>query len=433
MTSKRAVDQVRSAPPGPKEPFRSSQDLFSWLGDNVAAYGGLFKAFVHGRPVYVVSAPDYVEHILRTHWTNYLRKGLVVQRISLALGNNLITSNGDTWVSHRRMIQGAFTKPAIARFGETMAAVNAELLEEWARAAKGQKTVNVTRDVSRAVLKITLQSIFGADYEAVASDFAVFADETARDLKFVETLHPLRERVLQIVSRRRAENRLDDDILGITMQGRDRTSGDPMTDAQLGREVVNLVVAGHETTASLINWMWFLLAANPEAQAKLGRELDSDGHEERPAIETFSEYIYARQVIDEALRLYPPLWLMSRKAKANDSLGSYFVPAGTEIYISPYYIQRNPQFWESPDRFDPERMSIDNKSNRPELAFCPFGAGPRKCIGDVFARVEIQMHLMMIAKRLRFCPCPTIRAEFVTGLNLLSKHDFIMLPELRTG
>jgi cytochrome P450 len=428
--------QVRLAeavvPPGPTERFHSSGDFFSWLGENIAAYGGLYKAFVHGIPVYVVSAPEYVEHILRTHWTNYLRKGLVVQRISLALGNNLITSNGESWVTHRRMIQAAFTKPTIARFSDRMAAVNAELLEEWTRAADKRKSVNVTRDVSRAVLKITLQSIFGADYETVAPEFRVFVDDAARDLKFVEALRPLRERVLQIVSRRREQNRLDDDILGITIQGRDRTSGEPMTDAELGREILNLVVAGHETTASLINWIWFLLAAHPEAQTKLGQELDSGGCEEHPTIETFPDYVYTRQVIDEALRLYPPLWLMSRKAKEDDYLGEYFVPAGTEIYISPYFIQRNPKFWDAPDRFDPGRMSTGNKPDRPELAFCPFGAGPRKCIGDFFARVEIQMHLMMIARRLRFGACETIRPEFAIGLNLLSKQDFVMLPEMRT-
>lgn len=177
--------------------------------------------------------------------------------------------------------------------------------------------------------------------------------------------------------------------------------------------------------------MWFLLAAHPEAQTKLGQELDSGQCEEHPTIETFPDYVYTRQVIDEALRLYPPLWLMSRKAKEDDYLGEYFVPAGTEIYISPYFIQRNPQLWEAPDRFDPDRMSIGNKPDRPELAFCPFG-GPRKCIGDFFARVEIQMHLMMMARCLRFGACETIRPEFATGLNLLSKQDFVMLPEMRT-
>lgn len=236
-------------PPGPADSFNSSEDLFSWLGENINSYGGLFRALVHGSPVYVVSEPDYVEHILRTNWTNYLRKGLVVQRIALAFGNNLITSNGEFWVSRRRIFQAAFTKPAIARFGVTMSSVNEELLEEWTRAAEQRQPVNVTRDVSRTVLKTTLQSIFGIDYEVVASDFDVFTDEAARDIKFVEALRPLRERVLQVVSQRRNENRLDDDILGTAMQGRDRASGEPMTDAELVREILNLVVAGHETTA----------------------------------------------------------------------------------------------------------------------------------------------------------------------------------------
>ena len=177
--------------------------------------------------------------------------------------------------------------------------------------------------------------------------------------------------------------------------------------------------------------MWFLLAAHPEAQDRIAGELDLGFGDERPTVNTFPDYVYTNQVIDEALRLYPPLWLMSRKASKDDHLGKYFVPNGTEIYISPYYIQRSPQLWDAPERFDPERMSIGKKSDRPEMAFCPFGAGPRKCMGDVFARVEIQMHLMMMAKRLHFGACETTRPEFATGLNLLSKQDFVMVPRLR--
>lgn len=149
-------------------------------------------------------------------------------------------------------------------------------------------------------------------------------------------------------------------------------------------------------------------------------------------MDALPKYTYARQVIDEALRLYPPLWLMTRKALGDDLLGEFFVPAGTEIYISPYLIQRNPDLWEAPDRFDPDRMSPDNGLDRHELALCPFGAGPRNCIGELFARVEIQIHLMMFARALRLRYDEAKPPEMTTGMNLLSKSDFIMQPEIRT-
>ena len=419
-------------PPGPTERFGSAEDLFQWMNQNFERYGDIFSARVYGNLVYVVSAPQYCEHILRRNWLNYPRKGLVVQRIALALGNNLITSNGEFWASQRRMIQPAFTKSAIGGWAAMMAGVNEELLQHWIAAAERQETVNVTRDVSLMVLKITLMSIFGRDYQTVAPHFQFFAEEAARDFKFAQSLAGLRELILEIVADRRRERIAAADTLGVMMEARDRQRGESMTDAQLAREVVNLVVAGHETTASLLNWTWYLLASHPEAQERLAVELDRAPWEGRPAMDMLPNYPFTRQVIDEALRLYPPLWLMTRKALNDDRLGAYFVPAGTEIFISPFLIQRSPQLWEAPDRFDPDRLSVDKKSERHELSLCPFGAGPRKCIGDLFARVEIQMHLMIFGKELRLRPRETNLPEIAAGINLLSKHDFHMLPEIRS-
>ena len=432
MTIKRAQIERGLVPPGPSEEYDFGEEFLPWLKQNFDRYGGIYKASVYGGTVYVIGAPEYCEYILRRNWQNYLRKGLVVRRIALALGNNLITSNGESWVNQRRMVHPAFTKTAIGGLSNMIAAINAELLLEWKEAAKQGKTVNVTHDVSLMVLKITLLSIFGDDYKTAAPQFKFFAEEAARDLHFAQTLDPLRKLVLWIVAQRRRENRISADSLGVMMRARDRDSGQPMPDAQLAREVLNLVVAGHETTASLLNWMWYLLATHPEAQNRLATEFNQLPWEGNLTIEEFPKYAYTRQVIDEALRLYPPLWLMTCQALKNDRLGEYFVPAGTEIYISPYLIQRNPHLWEVPDNFDPDRLASENEVNRHELALCPFGAGPRKCIGDFFARVEIQMHLMMFGRELWLRPCKTSPPEIITGVNLLSKHDFNMLPEIKT-
>lgn len=437
LLNQKSMEQY-SIPPGPVEQYNSAEELLHWLKRNCEDYGKIYKASVYGSNVYVVCDPQYCEYVLRRNWQNYPRKGLVVQRIGLALGNNLITSNGESWARQRRMIQPAFTKSAIGRLNNMIAGVNVELLDEWKEAARLGKTVNVTKDVSLMVLKITLMSIFGDDYESVAPHFKFFAEEAGRDLGFAQALPPLRKLVLQIVAQRRGEQDLGGrsppmDTLDVMIQARDRDGGMPMPDPQLAREVLNLVVAGHETTASLLNWMWRLLATHPDAQTRLEMEFDRlpwDGH---PMVEELPKYAYARGVIDEALRLYPPLWLMTRKALNDDRLGEYFVPAGTEIYISPYLIQRSPHLWEAPDMFDPDRLASENEVDRHELALCPFGAGPRKCIGDFLARVEIQMHLMMFGRELWLRPSETRPSppEITTGVNLLSKHDFNMLPEIK--
>ena len=389
-------------PPGPHEPY-AGEDLFAWMKRNFDRYGEIYRASIFGSEIYVVNEPDFCARILRSNWQNYLRKGLVVRRIALALGNNLITSNGEDWVRQRRIMQPAFTKSAVERSFEMMFAVNVDLLERWTEAAKQHQTINVTRDVSMMVLKITLFSIFGDDTEDAAPHFQPFLDD-ARDLQFAELLRDLRTVIADIATHRQRHKIEATDTLGVMLQS-------SMQIDELAREVVNLVVAGHETTASALNWIWYLLATHPDAQTKLGSDLS-----------------YTRKVIDEGLRLYPPLWLMSRKAADGDQLGDYDVPAGTEIYMSPYLMGHNPRLWDASDRFDPARSSAGH-----ELASCPFGAGPRRCIGELFARTEMQVHLMAVASRLRLHIEQQAQPEFEAAINLRMKHDLFLRPELRDG
>jgi cytochrome P450 len=402
------------------------------MKENFARYGDIYKASVFGSDVYVVSAPAYCERILRSNWQNYPRKGQVVKRIALLLGNGLISSNGEFWKGQRQMIQPAFSKSSIAGFVNVIASANLELLDKWKRAAQCCEKVNVTQGVSHLVLKITLTAIFGDDYPNVAPHFNVLAEEPTRNCEFAGAFRPLGKIILQIVEQRRHHSIAAADFLGRLMEARDRAHGKPMADAQLVREIMTLVVAGHETTAGLLNWLWYLLSQHPDAQTRLSKEFDRLPWGQIPEIETLQRYTYTRQVIEETLRLYPPLWLMTRKALDEDRLGDFFVPAGTEIYISPYLIQRSPHLWELPDRFDPDRMGSENLRNSPELALCPFGAGPRNCIGESFARFEIQIHLMMFARELLLHYGQATTPVMTTGMNLLSKHDFIMMPEIKT-
>jgi cytochrome P450 len=417
-------------PPGPTAPYQSTEDLFAWMNENYARYGDIYKASVYGGDVYVVSDPVYCDRILRWNWQNYPRKGQVVKRISLLLGNGLISSNGDFWANQRRMIQPSFTKGAVGALIDTITQVNLELLENWTGAAERAAEVNVTLEVSQMVLKFTLLAIFGEDYARVAPQCSILAEESARTIEFAQTFRPLSKLIVEIARERRAQGTLGHDILGRMMQARDRERGEPMPDAQLAREAMTLIVAGHETTAGLLNWLWYLLSRHPEVHSELLREFDSMPWSDQPTMESLPRYAYTRQVIDEALRLYPPLWLMTRKAVNDDVLGEFLVPAGTEIYISPYLIQRNPHLWEAPAEFRPQRLLADARGERHELALCPFGAGPRNCIGELFARVEIQVHVMMFARALRLRYDETRPPEITTGLNLLSKHDFMMRPEM---
>jgi cytochrome P450 len=425
---KSAAGQI---PPGPVEKFSSAQELLSWMDDNFKRYGNIYKASVYGANVYVISTPEYAQHVLSKNWQNYT-KGQAIKRIALLLGNGLMVSEGELWKRQRRMIQPAFRRDAIGASAHVIVAANVALLNRWQHAAKNGKSVNVTRDISLMVLEVTLTAIFGADYAQVAPYFNILSEESARDLQFARKFRSSAEIVIRLAAQRRKENRISTDILGMLMKARDRKSGHVMPDHQLVNEILTLIVAGHETTASALNWVWYLLAQHPEVEDKLSRELDSLLGSEFPSLDDLPRFTYTRQVLDEALRLYPPGWLMWRRALKDDQLGDYFVPAGTEIYVSPYLIQRHPDLWEVPDRFDPDRFDPDRSQNRHPLTMLPFSEGPRNCIGEFLARIEMQIHLMTIAKELRLRYVRETSPELDAGINLRSKNEFLMTPEIKT-
>src|SRR5271166_1067884 len=185
------------------------------------------------------------------------------------------------------------------------------------------------------------------------------------------------------------------------MKARDRDSGQTMPVEELVTEIMTLIVAGYETTSLTLAWTWYLLSQNIDVDANLGAYLkDRQVDQFRENILSPS-FTYIRQVLDETLRLYPPIWVIVRKASKSDFLGEYFVPAGTEIYFSPYIIQRSPALWDAPDRFDPSRFDPDQSKGRHPFAMLPFGAGPRNCIGEGLAQFEMQIHLIMVAQKLR--------------------------------
>jgi cytochrome P450 len=331
------------------------------------------------------------------------------------------------------MIQPAFKHESVGPLTKMIAAVNAKLLRKWQLAARSNESVNVTRDVSAMALEVVLRFIFGEDYDQVGFHFDLLSEEKARDLDFVSSFRALGDVILQVVERRRKDNQdlaTSNDALGMLMNARDPDRGQPMPDRQLINEILTMIVAGHETTASTLNWTWYLLSQHPEVEQRLSNELNSlpplSGYEALP------KFLFTRQIIDEAMRLYPAGWMVSRKALHADRLGAFFVPAGTEIYVPIYFIQRHPDLWEDPDRFNPDRFRPELSKQRHRLASVPFSAGPRNCIGELFARTEMQIHLLTIARHLRLRYTQSGPMEFDAGVNLRSRHDILMYPEAKS-
>jgi cytochrome P450 len=402
------------------------------MSDQFKRSGNSYRASIYGTSVYVSRNPHDAERVLRENWQNYT-KGQANKRVAMLLGNGLMVSEGEFWKTQRRMIQPAFHRKTIGALTEVIRISNVALLERWEQAASKRVGINVTRDISGMVLEVVLEAIFGADCEQVAPHFKILSDESARNLEFAQTFRSLGRIVLQVIAKRREKKTTSKDILGMLMGAGDQKTGEAMPDRQLVNEIRTLIVAGHETTASTLNWIWYLLSQHLEVEDKLSRELNHLIGNKFPDLDDLPKFTYTRQVIEEALRLYPSGWLLTRRALKDDQLGDYLVPAGTEVYISPYFIQRHPDLWRDPARFDPDRFAPDRSHERHPLAMLPFSTGPRNCIGEFFARTEMQIHLMMIASRLRMRSVGKNSPELEAGVNLRSKSDFIMKPALKAS
>lgn len=416
-------------PPGPAEEYRTTDSLLHWMNDQFNKFGNFYRASVYGKDVYAIRDPEFAHHVLVENWRNYV-KGRLIKRIALLTGSGLIVSEGELWKRQRRMIQPAFHREVIGALTKVIAAVNSTLLKKWQMAAQKNESVNVTRDVSGMALEVVLRSILGEDYEQIGFHFNLLSEHSARDLAFAQTFRSLSPILLQVAARRRKQRSTSPDMLAMLIEARDQQSGQSMDDRQLINEIVTLIVAGHETSATTLSWMWYLLSQHPDVEGTLSIELDS--MTSLPEPEDLSKGSYARQIIDETLRLYPAAWLMTRKALRDDRLGDYFVPAGTEVYVSPYFVQRHPDLWENPDRFNPDRFAPGNSKDRHRLAMIPFSAGPRNCIGEFLARVEMQMHLLIVAKHLRLQYVQSRPLELEVGVNLRNKYDFVMYPRIKT-
>jgi len=289
--------------------------------------------------------------------------------------------------------------------------------------------------MSELTLQVILFSIFSRDLDdqikkTGVNPFALVSQVTSRDLQFALKFRSLSKDINEIIDLRLAENRSEKDFLSMLMESTDKETGEQMSRKQLLDEVMTLVVAGHETTAIVLNWAWHAIANNPDISEMLYQEAKYlNGNP--PQFEDLSSLTYTRQVLEESMRLYPPAWLITRKALKEDHLGEYFIPAGTDIFISPYLVQRSPQFWDHPEVFDPSRFDPKNAKDRHRFVYFPFGGGPRQCIGDYFSIVEMQIHLAFFIQYIKLEYLDQKPIELVPQVNLRTKHDLFMMPVRR--
>ena len=426
--------------PGPGEPFdlgdtgESLERLRAYLRD----YGDFFRVFSprRGSFTYVVNHPEAIKRVLLTNHRNYT-KGVGTDQIAILLGRGIMTSEGALWQRQRRMLQPAFHRRIIDLFGSLLAGVTAQYAERWRELARRGEPVNITEAASELTLDINLCAIFGTDLAVIrerfgANPFSIVHTDSNRDLKFAYRIRSLAGIVRELSDRRRSHPTEEHfDFFGMALGARDKETGETMTEKQLIDEVLTLVVAGHETTATALTWAWYLLGRHPGIQEELAasaRELPPDT---TLGIDEIEAWTCGQQVVKESLRLCPPGWLMTRRTIEPDVLRGYAIPAGTDVFISPFFIHRHPAHWADPERFDPHRFNEADNAARNRFAYIPFGVGPRHCIGESLAMYEIATHLAVMSRHFRLTPLCDQEPHIEARINYRLRSDLLMHVELR--
>jgi cytochrome P450 len=431
--------QTTAIPPGPAEGFDlgGSEESLSLMRRCFAQYGDVYRIFAPSRGVYnyVINHPRDIKRVLLSNHRNYT-KGEGMDRVKILLGNGIMTSEGDFWRRQRRMMQPSFHRRVLDRFGGLIHDVNEKYAARWAAKAAAGEPINLTEDLSELTLEIVLHSIFGTDLTRLerqlgANPFEVVAKEQNRDLKFAFRFRSLTKLVGDLIERRRREPEEPFDFLEMLMAARDRENDAPMSNKEMIDEVMTLIVAGHETTAAALTWTWHLISQHRDTAAQLEAEADAVTVGTPLGLDAAESLAFTHQVIQEALRLYPPGWLFTRRTLEADELGGYAIGPRTDVFISPYLLHRHPEFWSEPEEFRPERFAGADAEERHKFAYIPFSVGPRHCIGENLALFEMLGHVSMMSRRFRMTRVGNEPIELEAQINLRPRSNLMMKVEIR--
>lgn len=380
-----------------------------------------------GRGLYFFNHPEHAKHVLAENAQNY-HKGIGLVHARRALGDGLLTSEGELWREQRRVIQPVFQARRIAKQAGIVAEEAARLVERL-RARQGGEPVDVLREMTGLTLGVlgrTLLDVELGAFHSLGHSFESMQDQAMfemasmnlvptwvplpKQLSFRRARRQLERVVDQLVAERTARrgHQEQDDALSRLIQSTRQESDPKVGRKRMSDELITLLLAGHETTASTLGWTFHLLDRHPHVWERVHAEAVEVLGTGLPEYADLHRLTYTAMVINEVMRLFPPVWMLSRRAQAADEVGGYLVPAGADVLICPYTLHRHRDFWDAPDRFDPERFGPAATANRPRYAYLPFGAGPRFCVGNHLGMMEATFVIAMVARELRL----TTKADY---------------------
>lgn len=444
-------DAIRFHPQGPTSRVPGAL-LVRFRRDPLAFFLGLRDQFgdvvrfrIGPQRVYMFNHPELIKEMLVAQNKHFI-KGGALRRSKFLMGEGLLTSEGDHHLRQRRLVQPAFHRQRIGAYADTMATYAARVGDRW----QDGQTIELAHEMMHLTLAIAGKTLFDEDVEGAANEIedivnallAIFnvitlpGSELWRRLptptnrRAQAAIKRLDAIVQRMIDERRAAGAQDrGDLLSMLIATSDE--GEAMDDKQVRDEAVTLLLAGHETTANALNWLFTQLAAHPEVEAKLHAELDSVLGGRLPTMADLGKLPYTEQVLSESLRLFPPGWAIGRQATKDVEVLGVKVPKGALVFMSPYVMHRDPRYFPEPERFMPERWTPEFKAGLPKFAYFPFSGGARGCIGEPFAWMEAMIIVATLCQRwqMRLAPNhPVVPEPLVT---LRPKHGIKMVLEER--
>ena len=443
--------------PGPSRAFplrtlaQFRRDPIAYLRRLSQDYGTIARFRVPGSDLVVINDPDHIRDILVTNQRSFF-KGRGLERAKRLLGEGLLTSEGDFHLRQRRMIQPSFHRQRIVEYGREMSTIAAKMAGRWSEGS----VIDIGEEAAAITLMIVGKTLFNTDVEGDRSDVGEALNDAMKLFGFLSLpgARFLEKMPLPAVKRFKAarakldatifriidEHKDEDDqgdLLSMLLAARDdEEDGAHMTVSQVRDEAMTLFIAGHETTATSVGWTLYLLSQYPDIEAKLAAEVKDVLGDRLATVDDLPSLKYTRQVIAESLRLYPPGWLIGRRALVDYPVGGYVIPKGSIAVLAPVVTQVDPRFWPDPMRFDPDRWAStspqpspperEQPEDRPKFAYFPFGGGPRICIGENFAWMELILVMSTLIQRWRFALAPDQKVETAPIITLRSKNPIMM-------
>jgi cytochrome P450 len=370
--------------------------------------------------VHSVSHPEGVKHVLQTNNNNY-HKAPRTGFLSEILGLSLLTMEGDAWRKRRRLAQPAFHRERLDELGRVLGAEALRMSERWSVHADTGRSFDLSAEMMRVTLRMAGEALFGVDLggsaDQIGRSLPVVLDHIMGRMNSIVPLplwlptranrrfHSERRRLDAIVTGLlqgwRSGRVSPAGLMAMLMEARDEDTGERLTDAELRDEAMTLIFAGHETTANALTWTWWLLAQHPAASERIRNEVSSVVGDRAPTVQDLPRLVYTQNTVKEAMRLMPPAWVIGRMPLADDEIEGYHIPAGSMMLLPSYVTHRDPAHWEAPDAFDPDRFGPERSASRHKMAYYPFSAGPRVCIGNNFSLMESTFIVAVVAQRFR--------------------------------